>query len=79
MQTLTPQPSLLLDELRALDLANTHAHRNGLDADLLDRPAALGQWLHAEGCAALVTGGSANALNGTTTMAAIATCDSKPW
>jgi len=39
---------LLLGEPLSLDLANTCIHRNGAAVDLLDSPAALGTWLHAE-------------------------------
>src|SRR6185437_1658316 len=39
---------LLLGEPLSLDLANTCIHRNGAAVDLLDSPAALGAWLHAE-------------------------------
>jgi len=44
----TAHPFLLLGEPLALDLVNTRVHRDGTDVDLLDRPAALDQWLHAE-------------------------------
>lgn len=43
-----PHAFPLLGEPLALDLVNTRVHRNGVDADLLDRPAALNHWLHAQ-------------------------------
>ncbi|TAN06690.1 MAG: hypothetical protein EPN38_07465 [Rhodanobacteraceae bacterium] len=48
MSSASPKLFLLLGEPLALDLVNTRIHRNGADVDLLDRPAALDQWLHAE-------------------------------
>lgn len=38
----------LLGEPLSLDLVNTRVRRDGIDLDLLDTPAALSAWLHAE-------------------------------
>ncbi|HEU0197221.1 MAG TPA: ABATE domain-containing protein [Nevskiaceae bacterium] len=48
MSSTSPSPFLLLGEPLALDLVNTRIHRDGAAVDLLNRPAALDQWLHAE-------------------------------
>lgn len=48
MYPITPHPFLLLGEPLALDLVNTRIHRDDAEVDLLDRPEALDQWLHAE-------------------------------
>ncbi|MGH8112605.1 MAG: CGNR zinc finger domain-containing protein [Rhodanobacteraceae bacterium] len=44
----TPHTFPLLGEPLALDLVNTRVRREGVDTDLLDRPAALDGWLRAE-------------------------------
>lgn len=43
-----PSRFLILGEPLALDLVNTRICRDGREADLLDEPAALAEWLHAE-------------------------------